>query len=317
MSGLTPKPVYVLVGSDQFLRDEQRRRVLSEIVGDSDPQTAVSVFDDSAELATVLDELRTMPFLSPRRAVVIDDAEAFVSEHRLALEKYLSSPSANSSLVLMVLAWPRNTRLYKLVEQAGEVVDCGSPDPKDLPRWLDRSAARRGKKLAREAADLLAQWRGGDLAGLDGEIEKLSLYVGSREVISAQDVAQIVAATAGPGAYDLTNAIADGNAAAALRAIGGMLTHRGEEFRALGSLGWHLRKALSAQQYIAAGMPPEQACRKAGVFYNTQAFVGMLRRRSLAKLQSDFRRLLAADLAMKSGADAPGALQDLIVQLCL
>src|SRR5690242_12629406 len=109
------KPVYVLFGEDTFLHDAARAEIIKAIIGDSDPQVAVSVFDAEAELATVLDELRTLPFLAPRRAVVIRDADAFVSAYRDALETYLQSPSANSSLMLVVSSWPSNTRLYKLV----------------------------------------------------------------------------------------------------------------------------------------------------------------------------------------------------------
>jgi DNA polymerase III delta subunit len=42
----------------------------------------------------------------------------------------------------------------------------------------------------------------------------------------------------------------------------------------------------------------------------------LLRRRSAASLAADFRRLLRADLAMKSGADPQTALTELVVGLC-
>ena len=65
MVSADPKCVYVLYGSDAFLRDETRRALVQRIIGDADPQTAVTHFDAMAELAEVLDELRTLPFLAP------------------------------------------------------------------------------------------------------------------------------------------------------------------------------------------------------------------------------------------------------------
>lgn len=202
------KPVYVLYGTDNFLQVEYRRRIVSQIIGQGDPQTAVTSFDAAPELAEVLDELRTVPFLAPRRAVIVTDADAFVTACRQQLEKYLDSPSSSSSLILCVLSWPKNTRLAKLVAKIGEATDCSAPGERDLLDWLARSAAKRGKKTAPPAAQLLIQWRGEDLAALDSEMEKLSLYVAQRPQITADDVATLVTATAGPAAFALTNCIA-------------------------------------------------------------------------------------------------------------
>jgi DNA polymerase-3 subunit delta len=310
------KPVYVLNGSDNFLRDHHRKRIISDIIGDADPQTAVSSFDATAELAQVLDELRTLPFLAPRRVVIIQDAEAFISAFRESLENYLNNPSSASSLILTVSSWPKNTRLAKLAAGIGETIDCSTPEKKNLPAWLRKVSAKHQKTMAPDAIELLVEWRGEDLASLENEMEKLTLYVGNRDTITANDVGLLVTSTAGAGAFELTNAITVGNPAAALKALASSLTQRGEEFKMLGLLAWHLRKALSVQQAIDRGEAPSQACKSARVFFQQQEFLNMLRRRGRKKLQDDFRKLLAADLAMKTGADPIAALQELVVRLC-
>lgn len=316
MSDKSVKPVFVLFGHDGFLLDAARQEVLARIIGDSDPQVSVSSFDADAELATVLDELRTMPFLADRRAVIVRDADAFISAYRESLEKYLESPSKCSSLVLLVGSWKSNTRLYKLVAQAGEAIDCTSPNEQSLPSWLTKAAARRGKKIKTDAAALLAAWIGSDLAALDSEMEKLSLYAADRDTITGEDVSRLVAASGGRDPFALTNAITAGDAAWALKALGDMLTQRGDEFKALGLINWHLHRVLSAQQKLQAGAAPNKAI-PFMPFAQQKPFLDMLHRRSLDKLQQDFRRLIAVDLAMKSGAKSDAALTDLVVQLCI
>ncbi len=310
------KPIYVLFGSDVFLLDETRKSIVAQVIGESDPQTSVTPFDASAELADVLDELRTMPFLAPRRAVILSDADAFVSAYRESIEKYLESPSSCSTLILTVASWPKNTRLYKRVATIGKSVDCNSPDERKLISWVHKSAAKRDKKIAPDAAELLLAWRGADMAAIDSELEKLSLYAADRETITTEDVSTLVTATAGPAAFALTNAITSGNIRSALKALAGAITRRGEEFKMLGQIAWHLRKALQVQQQVQAGASPGQACKDARVFYQQREFLEMLRRRPIDVLQNDFRRLLAADLAMKSGTNATAALQQLVVGLC-
>lgn len=310
------KPVYVLYGTDDFLRVEYRKRIISQIIGQADPQTSVTSLDATAELAEVLDDLRTVPFLAPRRAVIITDADAFVSAYRQQLEKYLDSPSATGSLILTVSSWPKNTRLAKLVAKIGEATDCSAPGQRDLLVWLTKSAAKRQKKIAPPAAQLLIQWRGEDLAALDGEMEKLSLYVGQRDQITTDDVSTLVTATAGPAAFALTNCITSGDIPGALKALAGSITRRGEEFKTLGMIAWHLRKAMQVQQGITRGTPASQACKAARVFFQQTQFVDMLKRRPLGVLQDDFRKLLAADLAMKTGTEPTAAMQQLVVGLC-
>ena len=75
MSERDVKPVYVLHGSDTFLRDTHRAEIIGQAVGDADSQLCVCSFDATAELAEVLDELRTVPFLAPLRIAVVTDAD--------------------------------------------------------------------------------------------------------------------------------------------------------------------------------------------------------------------------------------------------
>ncbi len=308
------KPVYVLSGTDGFLQDHYRAEIISRIVGQADPQTCIANFDggDDPELADVMDELRTLPFLAPSRVVLIRNADAFISKHRQKLEEYVANPCETSALVLIVSSFPGNTRLAKAVKKIGEILNCKLPDGSSLQKWLTKAAGKRGKKIDPQSADMLEQWIGRDLAAQNAEIEKLCLYIGDRETITPQDVQDVVTATAGPAAFALTNAITAGDTAGALKALDGALRIRGAEFQALGSIAWHLRKALQAQQQISAGAKPDLR-----MPYNQRnAFVAMLKRRGLRKLQADMKSLIAADLGMKSGQKPKAALQELVMSLC-
>lgn len=317
MTNRRAKPVYVLYGTDEYLKAERRKALVAELIGGADPQTAVVDFDLEAEVADLLDELRTIPLLAPRRVVVIVRADAFVSANRAALERYLASPCASSTLILSVTAWPSNTKLYKLVPKAGEAINCSAPGKRGgLAAWLSGSAAKLGKGISAQAAQLLIDWVGDDMGALAGELEKLSLYIGDRAEITPEDVSVLVAATAGPQAFALTGAITSGDPAGALKALAGTVTRRGEEFRALGTITWHLRRAMRVQQAMAQGAHPAGACKDARVFAAQREFLDMLKRRPPRMLHRDVRKALSADLAMKTGADAMLTLQTLVVDLC-
>ncbi len=310
------KPLYVLAGTDGFLRDAYKREIISHVLSGADPQLCVSTFDATAELAEVLDELRTAPFLAPIRVVIISDADAFISAYRDRLEAYLDAPSASGVLVISVASWPGNTRLAKLAGKIGEVRDCTSPKARNLPGWLKKAFGKRGKKIKPVAAAMLVECIGEDLSALDSEVEKLSAYVGQRETVERTDVAALVTATAGPAAFSLSRALADGNLPAALKILDGMLTVRGEEFRTLGQIAWHLRRVMKVHQQIAAGQRVDAAMKDANVSYDKARFMTLIRRRPLESIQNDFRSMIRCDLSMKSGTDARTAMRDLLVALC-
>jgi len=309
------KPIYVVCGPDAFLRDRARRRVIAGIIGDADPQTCVSSFDGMVELelADVMDELRTPPLLSSARVVVVRDADTFVSNYRKQLEKYLSSPSGTGVLLLIVRSFPAATKLAKAAGKIGKIISCSGPEKGNLSKWLVEAAARRQKEIAPQARELLGTWMGRDLAALDAEIEKLSLYVGERETITVEDVGAVVTATAGPVAFGMVNAIRAGDRAGALKELGKALRVRGDEFAALGLLAWHVRQCLQVQEAVAAGRRPALGKTPPRVVSN---LVAMIRRRGRRKLQADMRSLIDADLGMKSGRAPRGALQELVIALC-
>src|SRR4051812_36169209 len=114
-----PEPLYVVHGDEDFLKrrvmQALRRRVLGE---DEDGAGFVAYPGDKAAFATVFDELQTLPFFSPRRLVVVENADPFVTRFRAQLEKALNSLPPTGVLVLDVRTWQSTTRLAKKVEGA-------------------------------------------------------------------------------------------------------------------------------------------------------------------------------------------------------
>jgi DNA polymerase-3 subunit delta len=291
--------------------------VIEAVLDGADPQLCVSRFEGDAALADVLDDLRTLPFLAPRRLVIVDDADDFIKAHRSALEDYLEHPATTGTLLLCPKSFPGNTKLAKRVAAIGAKFDCSPPAAKDIPGWIAKRAAREGKQLDGRAADLMAQWLGPDLARIDSELTKLTLYVGERPNITVEDVSAVVVATADVSPWALTDALTAGDAKTALGVLEKLLTQPGEEFRVLGLIGWHLRRVLKAKQMLIAGRREADVFSTVRVFGPGQtAMRRILQQRSIGQIGRDFRELIRTDLAMKTGRDAKAALQRLVVALC-
>src|SRR5262249_24183353 len=122
-----PQPIYVIAGDEDFLKRQVLTALKPLLIGDADESFAVSNFaGDKAELSAVRDELATLPFLGPRRWVIVDSADPFVTRYRAQLEKYFTEPTGPGVLLLDVKTWPANTRLAKLLGDAATIV-CKAP----------------------------------------------------------------------------------------------------------------------------------------------------------------------------------------------
>ncbi|MBI4580700.1 MAG: DNA polymerase III subunit delta, partial [Planctomycetes bacterium] len=106
-------PVYAVCGGEPFLKRQAMERITREVLGNADRSLALSEYDGTGpvELAGVLDDLRTLPFLTERRLVVVREADKFITAYREALEDYAAKPSPTGVLLIECKSMPGNTRL--------------------------------------------------------------------------------------------------------------------------------------------------------------------------------------------------------------
>src|SRR2546428_2867519 len=209
-----PLPVYALVGPDPFLQLLRLSEILRDLPKDAQ---RVDADGERAELVDVLDELRSFAMFGGRKLVVVRDADEFVTRFREPLEDYVAAPSDSATLVLRLASLPKNHRIYKAIDKVGRIEDC--TPPKDLAKWAaDRARGSHQVTLEPDAARLLVELIGDDLGRLDSEIAKLAIdadETGGK--IGPQKVSQTVAFQREQEMWDLTNALAVGDTAEALR----------------------------------------------------------------------------------------------------
>src|SRR2546423_1423264 len=139
-------PLVVLHGDEPFLKRQVLQALKTRALGADGDEQAVSVHEgETATFAGVFDELETVPFFAPRRVVIVDDADPFVSKYRPQLEKVITKLPASGVLVLDVKAWPSNTRLAKMVDASATIV-CKTPETFRLASWSTEWAQTRHQK---------------------------------------------------------------------------------------------------------------------------------------------------------------------------
>ncbi|HET6249441.1 MAG TPA: DNA polymerase III subunit delta [Tepidisphaeraceae bacterium] len=241
-----PKPIYALVGSESFLQLQK----LAEILKLFPPDVQRSDFDgEKAELANVLDDLRSFAMFGGGKVVVVRNGDEFVTRFREQLEEYAKHPSDSATLILRMNSLPGTHRITKAIAKTGQIVDCNPPKDRDLPRWaIQHAKTAHGAVILPDAAALLTELLGNEMGKLDTELAKLALMAGGGK-IDAELVSKTVSFQRERQMWDMTNELAAGRPAEALRRWRQLLqTDPSSEFRAVTWLGiWleNVRKALA------------------------------------------------------------------------
>jgi DNA polymerase-3 subunit delta len=303
---------------------------------------ALAEFDgETANMADILDEVRTGSLLAPTRVVIVRNADVLVTKkrreksdtdheskddsakaNREALEKYIQSPCPTGVLVLVFNSLATSTRLYQLVEKLGGNISCKPPE-KGLMPWLNQWLGAHARDAYRCALEPAAHKRLIDLVGttlglLDMELSKLATYIAPRTTISVADVEELVGASRMEKVFGITDCIARRDAKGALALWEQVVaTDRAAPYRSVGGLAVGFRRLAEAKRLVKGGTPPFEAAKKLGIWTDATRLKGQLDRFSLSQWQDQLVKLLRIDVASKTGlGDVETAVEKFIVELC-
>jgi DNA polymerase-3 subunit delta len=318
-----PEDVCAVYGDESFLKGEVLAALRHQLLGGRDGEFGLSVFAGrEVQLRDVRDALSSVSlFGDGQRVVIVEDADTFVSDHRVELEDYVASrcrepsdtrsasarPRSGSVLILDVKTWPSNTRLAKAVAASGLAISCDAPKDRQAKSWLtQRAKAVHNVRLDAAAADALLELVPPELGILVQEIAKLALVVGPDRVIDVKLVQENVGGWRTRATWDMIDAAADGRAADALGQLDRLMTSGEKPFGLLPQMASSLRRFPTAVQLIEAAeknrqrLPPREALAQAGVIpFKLGDAERQLRQIGRQRAKQLTEWLLAADLAMK------------------
>lgn len=269
--------------------------------------------------------VKTVPFLADHRLVVVEGLLERFEESRprrdrppgadIAPERD-EGPDPWAGLPALVRSTPPTTVLVFLSErltarnpvlaqlrQAADVQEFRQPKGRELAAWVTGRVAGLGGQITPPAARLLASYAGGSLRQLDGEVQKLCLYARSR-AIQEEDVRLLVADAREASVFALVDALVEGRRAEALRALRDLMDQGAAALYIIAMLARQLRMVAQVRSLRAHGASEAEMLRAIG----TGSEFVLRKVRDQARACSDerlvalYRRLLEADLAIKTGA---------------
>jgi DNA polymerase-3 subunit delta len=174
-------------------------------------------------------------------------------------EEAIQRVPPSAALVLTAEVVDERRSLFKKIDAAGFIVDCGARPKRAWDTQVSPEAARAkirevmaaaGKRIEADAVAGIIERTGASMRGLASELDKLVLYVGARPAVTAADVAAVLSHSREANVFELTNAIDEQDAARALLALRSLLTQREPAPRILGMVAAEVRGMILARSVV-------------------------------------------------------------------
>jgi DNA polymerase-3 subunit delta len=269
----------------------------------------------TASFDELVNATQAMPFLAPRRLVVLAHplARYHAQAEREKFTRLLESLPPTTALVLVEheLLTDEQTRkqgglnwLEKWGREAGERVYLRSfPAPKGgaLSRWIIERARELGGVCSPQAAALLGGLVGDDLRVADQELQKLLAYANYERPVEIEDVQQLTPFAGEADIFDLFDALGNQNGQQAFRMFHRLLAKQNAPsiFHRLVN---QFRTLLLAREILDHGGDEASIRRQLKLHpYTSQKIYTQVTRFELADLERVYHRLSEIDLAEKLG----------------
>jgi len=314
-----PPGAVVLLGTDVYLRDLCREKIIAACVPEGARDWALARIPGNAEgWQEILQRAQTMPMLAPRQVIIVEDAEAIEklgdkSRDAIveALEEYLESPAPFTVLLIEAAALDGRLRFSKLLGEKALVVELTIGD-ESAAALASQMARDLGVTIDREAAALLADSMNREPARIRIELEKLSVFVGARGAIKSEDVKLLVTAARKNTIWDLADMLAAGQRDQALHFFDNLLREGEQPASLIGGLAWRYRKLIEARE-LPPGTNGFQASRQLGMGpKDAEAVLRNAHRSKKSDLVAGLVALVEADSQLKSANPNPRAVMEFL-----
>jgi len=302
------RPLYLIAGTDGAKIDATRSRLRARAERDGGA-ASMQVFEagegrGAPDHEALLTAIPAMSLTESRRYLLADGVERWRDRQLDAVVAALAELPPDLSVVLIARA-KAPAKLVKAVKAAaGEVHEFEAPKAREMPRLLVGDAQRLGFRLDPAAARMLVERMGANPQRLHNELERLALWAGEGGEVSAADLDAMVADTSEAVVWALSDALLEGDAAAALR-ISERLIAQGENVTGLiYGLASRLRKACGAAAMLEEGLAPAQVESKLGMHpYAAKQLVRRLGDVEVADLRAATIALADLEVWLRGGAD--------------
>lgn len=313
------QPLFFFFGEEPYLINQavQYLKVCALHGGAADFNFS-SFYAADADISQVKDEVETLPMMAPRRVVILKEVQDLTDKEWSLLEPLFQQPVDSTVFILVGSKIDKRKKFFKTIYEQAQMVEFKKPFENQIPAWIRRICKGHDLTINDEAIQLLHRLVGSQLSEIESEVLKLKSFLGQRQQIQLEDVAQCVSKKREENVFDLASSIVEGDKVESLIRLVQLLDQGQSEIGIVSLIARHVRILIMIKQGIEAGMSGQKLATHAQVpSYYLQEYVAQASFWSMKKLESTLLVLAETDRALKSSPlSAHIWLENLILKTC-
>lgn len=180
------KPVYLLYGSEGYLKNLYKNKLKEAILSESDEMNYSYFQGKGIDVNQIISIGQTLPFFSERRLIIVEESGLFKAQSDLA--DFIKNIPNTTHIVFCETEIDKRNRLYKAMRDMGTVSEMNGLDERNLKLWILSLLEKEQKKITENTLNHFLDKTGSDMDNLSQEIEKLLCYTMGRNVITIEDI---------------------------------------------------------------------------------------------------------------------------------
>ncbi|MGI6010641.1 MAG: DNA polymerase III subunit delta [Ruminococcus sp.] len=295
------KHVYLFCGEEDYLKNQYRDK-LCEAWNTGDDTMNFSVFKGKGQTpGEIIDLGETLPFLSDRRVILLEDTGFFKGQCE-KLPEYLGQLPEYLYLLFVESEVDKRSRMYKAVKNAGRVVEFSSQTESTLMKWVLGILKREGKQITRADMEFFLAGTGSDMNMISHELDKLLSYTMGKDVITRGDIEAVCSVQVTNRIFDMVRAVATRNQKQALSLYYDLLELKEPPMRILFLLARQFRYLLQVKELTEEGVNQKDIAAKTGLQgFVVRNYMEYARGYSAGELKGAVNDFLQAEEDVKTG----------------
>lgn len=302
-------PVYLFTGPEEYIKLEALAKLRETLLPPGFEMLNDAVME-GVTAQQITDAAETLPMMCERRIVTVRDWAPLLSgkskneeQEVERMQRWLENPAPGCVLVFyMRQSADGKKKLTTTLRKKAVAVDFDFLTDAELTKWCGKKLRAQGKKINARALNTLSFMAGRELTRLNGELDKLSAYLGDRTEITEDDVRAIVPASLEYNVFELMNHLLAGDMLKAQQTVNSLMQGGQNPVGILAMLTRQVRQLTHMKCALDAGEPAQVVQDRLKMHpYAAKQTARQCARLSQGWLKTLFETCVEFDYAVKSG----------------
>lgn len=259
----------LIYGTNTMRITEMAKELAGTFLKEPDEFSLVTLNYKETPIEAIIEEAQTLPFLSDRKAVVVNDAFSFTGakvksevNHDIdRLVDYLTNKNDETLLIFKVFNEQLDNRkkITKIMKQKGKVTEVAEMNEHETRQYLSDILLDNEVTMEREAMDAFISRAGINYETVTNEMNKLILY--ADDVITEDDVEAVVSVSLEQNIFKLTDLILSKKKGKAVKLLRELILQKEEPMQLLHLIIGQFRLLYQVKLLLSQGYQADNIAR--------------------------------------------------------